>query len=222
MRILLVEDSLSLSEALCNVFKRENYEVEAVYDGEAGLEYGSTGVFDVIVLDVLMPKMNGMEVLAELRRRKVGTPIIMLTALSQESDKISGLDAGADDYLPKPFSTPELLARIRALTRRHGDVVVDNILTYKDVVLNMASYTLSYKDKSVKLSKKEFALMRIFMENPTAVAEKDNLIAKAWGLDPVFESNSLEAFMSFLRKKLEFLDSPFGINSVRGVGYQLG
>ncbi len=222
MRILLVEDSLSLSEALVNVFKRENYEVEAVYDGETGLEYGSSGIFDVIVLDVLMPKMNGIEVLKELRKRKIATPIIMLTALSQESDKVAGLDAGADDYLPKPFSTPELLARIRALTRRHGDIVVDNMLTYKDVILNTASYTLSYKDKSVKLSKKEYALMRIFMENPAAVAEKDNLIAKAWGLDPAFESNSLEAFMSFLRKKLEFLGSPFGINSVRGVGYQLG
>lgn len=221
MRILLVEDSLSLSDALCNVFRREHYEVEAVYDGESGLEYGSTGAFDVIVLDVLMPKKNGMEVLAELRKRKVTTPIIMLTALSQESDKVAGLDAGADDYLPKPFSTPELLARIRALTRRHGDITLDNRISYRDVILNTASYTLSYKDKSVKLSKKEFALMKIFMENPAAVAEKDSLIAKAWGLDPVFESNSLEAFMSFLRKKLEFLEAPFGITSVRGVGYKL-
>lgn len=222
MRILLVEDSVSLCEVLTTVLEKENYTVECAYDGEQGLSMAKTNIFDLIILDVMMPKKNGFEVLAELRQSKISTPIIMLTALAQESNKVHGLDMGADDYLSKPFSTPELLARIRAILRRRGEVTTENTLTYQGVVLNLSSYQLLHGTKSVKLSQKECDIMRYFLEKPRYVAEKEALINKVWGFDNTFESNSLEVFISFLRKKLAFIDAPFVINSIRGVGYQLG
>ncbi|MDY4593388.1 MAG: response regulator transcription factor [Eubacteriales bacterium] len=222
MRILLVEDSISLCEVLSEVLQKEKYEVQCAYDGEEGLNLAVSDIFDLIILDVMMPKKNGFEVLKELRAKKISTPVIMLTALSQESNKVQGLDLGADDYLSKPFSTSELLARIRAILRRRGDVTVENTLSYQGVVLNLSSYQLIRGTKSVKLSQKECDIMRYFMERPRYVAEKEALINKVWGFDNTFESNSLEVFISFLRKKLSFIDAPFVINSIRGVGYQLG
>lgn len=222
MRILLVEDSISLCEVLTEVLQKEKYEVQCAYDGEEGLSLAVSDIFDLIILDVMMPKKNGFDVLKELRAKKISTPVIMLTALSQESNKVQGLDLGADDYLSKPFSTSELLARIRAILRRRGDVTVENTLTYQGVVLNLSSYQLIRGTKSVKLSQKECDIMRYFMERPRYVAEKEALINKVWGFDNTFESNSLEVFISFLRKKLSFIDAPFVINSIRGVGYQLG
>ena len=146
----------------------------------------------------------------------------MLTALSQELNKVQGLDMGADDYLAKPFSTPELLARIRAvLRRRGGDLSTDNTLTYGNAILNTSAYTLSYGDKSVKLSNKECEILRYMFERPKQVAEKEALISKVWGLDNEFESNSLEVFISFLRKKITYIEADFNIQSIRGVGYQL-
>lgn len=221
MRILLVEDSVSLTEALESVLKREKYSVQIAHDGEEGLAYAETGVYDVIVLDVMMPKMNGIEVLKTLRAKKVHTPVLMLTALSQDSDKIEGLDSGADDYLTKPFSMPELLARVRALTRRKGEIISGNVLTHLDVRLNLSTYALSYMDKSVKLSRKECEIMRLFFEQPTFVAQREQLINKVWGFESDIESNNLEVFVSFLRKKLVYLDAPFTISPVRGVGYRL-
>lgn len=222
MRILLVEDSISLCEVLTEVLQKEKYEVQCAYDGEEGLSLAVSNIFDLIILDVMMPKKNGFDVLKELRAKKISTPVIMLTALSQESNKVQGLDLGADDYLSKPFSTSELLARIRAILRRRGDITVENTLSYQGVVLNLSSYQLIRGTKSVKLSQKECDIMRYFMERPRYVAEKEALINKVWGFDNTFESNSLEVFISFLRKKLSFIDAPFVINSIRGVGYQLG
>ncbi|MDD7350832.1 MAG: response regulator transcription factor [Christensenellales bacterium] len=222
MRILLVEDSISLCEVLTEVLQKEKYEVQCAYDGEEGLSLAVSDIFDLIILDVMMPKKNGFDVLKELRAKKISTPVIMLTALSQESNKVQGLDLGADDYLSKPFSTSELLARIRAILRRRGDLTVENTLSYQGVVLNLSSYQLIRGTKSVKLSQKECDIMRYFMERPRYVAEKEALINKVWGFDNTFESNSLEVFISFLRKKLSFIDAPFVINSIRGVGYQLG
>ncbi|MGN0797155.1 MAG: response regulator transcription factor [Christensenellales bacterium] len=222
MRILLVEDSISLCEVLTEVLQKEKYEVQCAYDGEEGLNLAVSDIFDLIILDVMMPKKNGFDVLKELRAKKIYTPVIMLTALSQESNKVQGLDLGADDYLSKPFSTSELLARIRAILRRRGDVTIENTLSYQGVVLNLSSYQLIRGTKSVKLSQKECDIMRYFMEKPRYVAEKEALINKVWGFDNTFESNSLEVFISFLRKKLSFIDAPFVINSIRGVGYQLG
>lgn len=221
MRILIVEDSVSLTEALESVLKREKFTVDVAHDGEEGVAYAETGVYDVILMDVMMPVKSGVEATKELRAKKISTPIIMLTALSEESDKIVGLDCGADDYITKPFSMPELLARIRAVTRRKGDIIPEDGMSYGGVTLNMYTYMLSSGEKSVKLSKKEADIMRFFFEKPAFVAQRDQLISKVWGFDSEFESNNLEVFVSFLRKKLRFLDAKFTILPVRGVGYRL-
>ncbi len=221
MRVLLVEDSVSLTDALESVLKREKFTVEIAHDGEEGVAYAETGVYDVILMDVMMPVKSGIEATRELRAKKINTPIIMLTALSEESDKIAGLDCGADDYITKPFSMSELLARIRAVTRRKGDIIPDDGLSYGGVTLNLYTYMLSSGEKSIKLSKKEAEIIRFFFEKPSFVAQRDQLISKVWGFDSEFESNNLEVFISFLRKKLRFLDAKFTIVPVRGVGYRL-
>ncbi|MCI5820059.1 MAG: response regulator transcription factor [Acidaminococcus sp.] len=220
MRVLLIEDSPSLSDALVAVLKKEKYEVENVYDGKSGYEYALSGIFDVILLDVMLPQMNGFEVLKKLRQNEISTPVIMLTALTDEANKVQGLDYGADDYIAKPFSIPELLARIRALTRRKSDAYL-GVLDHNGVKLDVNTYELSYETKSVKLSLKEFEIMKYLYERDGKIADKENLIAKVWGFDSEFESNTVEVFISFLRKKLNFLNAPFTISAIRGVGYQL-
>ena len=220
MRILLIEDSQSLSDALVAVLKKEKYEVENVYDGKSGYEYAMSGIFDVILLDVMLPQMNGFEVLKKLRQNNITTSIIMLTALTDEANKVQGLDYGADDYIAKPFSIPELLARIRALTRRKADAYL-GVLEHMGVKLDVNTYELSYNSKSVKLSLKEFEIMKFLYERDGKIADKENLIAKVWGFDSEFESNTVEVFISFLRKKLNFSNAPFTISAIRGVGYQL-
>ena len=221
MRVLIVEDSVSLTDALESVLKREKFTVEVAHDGEEGVAYAETGVYDVILMDVMMPVKSGIEATRELRAKKVNTPIIMLTALSEESDKIAGLDCGADDYITKPFSMSELLARIRAVTRRKGDIIPEDGLSYGGVTLNLYTYMLSSGEKQIKLSKKEAEIVRYFFEKPSFVAQRDQLISKVWGFDSELESNNLEVFISFLRKKLRFLDARFTIVPVRGVGYRL-
>lgn len=221
MRILLVEDEKELSRALAKMLMKEGYDVDTVYDGADGLSFSLSGLYDLIILDVIMPRMNGFEVLAELRRKKVETPILMLTALSDEKDKVAGLDRGADDYVSKPFSFDELSARIRALLRRRGKLVTDNKLTYSNAFLDLGSFTLSTPKGSIGLTSKEFEILRYLFEYPNFVASKDDLILKAWGLDSDFESNNLEVYISFIRKKLIHLDAEFSIEAVRGVGYKL-
>lgn len=221
MRVLIVEDSVSLTDALSAVLKREKYTVEVAGDGEEGVSYAETGVYDVILMDVMMPRMNGIDAVREIRRKKISTPIIMLTALGEESDKVRGLDCGADDYLTKPFSMPELLARIRAVTRRKGEVIPESGLAYDGVTLNLSTFMLTNGDKQVKLSKKEAEIMKYFFEQPSFVAQREQLINKVWGFDSEFESNNLEVFVSFLRKKLNYLGANFTIAPVRGVGYRL-
>ena len=168
-----------------------------------------------------MPKKNGFEVLTEIRRRGLETPVLMLTALGDEKDKVAGLDKGADDYLAKPFSYGELSARIRALLRRRGKLVADNRLVYSNTTLDLSAYTLSTAEKSISLTSKEFELLRYLFEYPNFVATKDDLILKAWGLDSDFESNNLEVYISFIRKKLGHVGADFSIEAVRGVGYRL-
>ncbi|HPG92254.1 MAG TPA: response regulator transcription factor [Clostridia bacterium] len=221
MRVLLVEDEKKLSEALTDILKKNGYAVDAVFDGEDGYDYAFTNIYDVIILDVLLPSLNGFEVLTKLRKKKITTPILMLTALSEEFDKVNGLDKGADDYLAKPFSVPELLARLRALTRRRGELVTDNILTVGNVSLNLSTYSLQTEKNEVKLSGKEFEIARYFFERPNFVSTKDDIISKVWGLDGEFISNNLEAYISFLRKKLFFVGADIAIEAVRGVGYKI-
>ena len=178
-------------------------------------------MYDIVLLYVMMPKLNGVEVLAKMRSRKIEMPVIMLTALTDEKDKIEGLDKGADDYVSKPFSFNELSARIRAVLRRRGKLLCDNKLEYQNASLDLTTFTLSTQKGSINLTGKEFELLRYLFEYPNFVATKENLILKAWGLNSEFESNNLEVYMSFLRKKLTHLDASFTIESVRGVGYRL-
>lgn len=221
MNILLVEDEINLSEALTHILKKEKYSVDAVYDGESGLNSGLTNRYDVILLDVMLPKMNGYEVLKKLREEKIATPVLMLTARGQVSDKIRGLDLGADDYLAKPFSTAELLARIRALIRRKTETINESIMSYGDLELNVSSYELICGEKKIKVSLKESDILQYFLSRPNFVVSKDELIIKLWGYDAEVEYNNIEVYISFLRNKLRFLNSKVVISTVRGAGYKL-
>lgn len=221
MRILLIEDEKELARALAKMLAKDGYDVDSVHDGADGLSFAASGMYDIILLDVIMPKMNGFEVLSEIRKRKLDTPVIMLTALADESNKIQGLDNGADDYVSKPFSFPELSARIRAVLRRRGKLVSDNKLEYGEASLDLTTYELSTPSGRISLTAKEFELLRFMFEYPKFVASKEDLILKAWGFNSEFESNNLEVYMSFLRKKLTHLNASFTIEAVRGVGYKL-
>ena len=222
MKILLIEDEVQLSDALVDILKKEKYQVTPIYDGEEGLYYAISNSYDLIILDVILPHRNGFSILEEIRKAKVGTPVLMLTALTQESDKIKGFDLGADDYLPKPFSMAELLARIKALLRRKGEYISDNTISLGNLTLHLKSYELSTPYNSIKVSAKECELLRFLLSNPKFIATRDDLINKVWGFDTEIESNSIEVYMSFLRKKLVFLKSNVSIVTVRGVGYKLG
>lgn len=220
MRILIVEDEIRLAEALGQIMTEQKYAVDIVYDGADGLDYGASGLYDVVVLDVMLPKRDGFSVVRELRAQKIATPVLLLTARDEISDRVTGLDCGADDYLTKPFSTEELLARIRALSRRQGDVVLEK-LEYADVVLNLSSRELQRGTKSVRLGFKEFEVLRLLMASPGMVTPKETLITKVWGLESDAEDNNVEAYISFLRKKLGFLGSQVTVGTVRKVGYRL-
>lgn len=221
MNLLLVEDEIQLSDALSQILTNNNYNVEAVFDGEDGLNYGLTGIYDVIILDIMLPKLNGIDVLKNLRQNKISTPIILLTAKNSIEDKIIGLDSGADDYLPKPFSPEELLARLRAITRRNGNFINENILEYQDIILNLSSYEISCKDNSIILTSKEFDIIKYFIQRPKIIVNKDDLISKIWGFDSDVEYNNVEVYISFLRKKLAYINSSVKITTIRKVGYRL-
>lgn len=221
MRLLLVEDEKQLSEALQQILIRNKYSVDAVYNGDEGLDYSLTGVYDVIILDIMLPKLNGLEILKMIRRRKISTPVILLTAKDSVEDKILGLDSGADDYLPKPFSPDELLARLRALTRRNGDFINENILEFSDIRLNLSTYDIEVNDNSITLTQKEFEILKYFMQRPKLVVSKDDLITKLWGFDSNVEHNNIEVYISFLRKKLAYVESNVKITTIRRVGYRL-
>ncbi len=221
MNLLLVEDEIQLSDALSQILIKNNYNVDAVFDGEDGLNYGLTDIYDVIVLDIMLPKLNGINVLKKLRQNKISTPIILLTAKNSIEDKIVGLDSGADDYLPKPFSPEELLARLRAITRRNGNFINENILEYQDIILNLSSYEISCKDNSIILTSKEFDIIKYFIQRPKIIVNKDDLISKIWGFDSDVEYNNVEVYISFLRKKLAYINSSVKITTIRKVGYRL-
>lgn len=220
MQILVIEDEKRLAEALQQILSEKKYRVDLAFDGRDGFDYAVSGIYDVIILDVMLPKMNGLEVAAALRKEKIDTPILMLTAKDQIADKVSGLDAGADDYMTKPFSPEELTARIRALTRRQGEVILDEI-TFGSVKLSLSSCDLSRGEKSVHLNFKEFEIMKILMSNPSSVTTKDDLIVKVWGYDSNAVDNNVEVYVSFLRKKLDFIEADIEIVSLRKIGYRL-
>jgi len=220
MHVLIVEDEKRLADALQHILKQNGYEADAVYDGKTGLEWASSDFYDVIILDVMLPKMNGFDVVAQLRRAHVATPVLLLTAKSEVEDKICGLDSGADDYMTKPFNTSELLAHLRALTRRQGEVVFEE-LTFGDLKLLLQSFDLEANGKRIHLSFKEFNLLRVLMSNPGQTISKEQLISKVWGIESSAEDNNVEAYISFVRKKLSFLESKVKVETLRKAGYRL-
>ena len=220
MKILVVEDEKRLAEALCQILTEEKYMVETIANGAEGLHYAASGNYDAIILDVMLPLMNGYEIVKKLRESKISTPVLMLTAKDEIYDKVHGLDCGADDYMTKPFSPEELLARLRALLRRQGEVILDEI-TFSDLTLNISTNTLHCGAKSVHLGFKEFEILRILMTYPNMITPKEDLISKVWGAESNAEDNNVEAYISFLRKKFFFLRSKVGIQTIRKVGYRL-
>lgn len=220
MRILIVEDEVRLAEALGQIMGEQRYLTDLTHNGPDGLAYGLTGQYDVIVLDVMLPGMDGLEVARRLREARISTPILMLTARDEVPDKVSGLDHGADDYMTKPFASEELLARVRALARRQGEVQTE-VLSYADLTLNLSTRCLQCKGREVRLGFKEFEVLRILIAYPKMVVPKEDIILKVWGAESDAEDNNVEVYVSFLRKKLQFLVSSVTIRTVRKVGYFL-
>lgn len=221
MRILIVEDELHLAEALTQILKKHHYSVDAVHDGRTGLDYALSGIYDLLPLDIMMPEMDGVSVLKTLRKKGISTPVILLTAKGEVTDMVSGLDQGADDYIAKPFSSEILLARIRAVLRRKGEIMPDDALTFGDMELNTSTLKLTVSGKDIKLNLKESELLELLILRKQAVTSKEQIIEKLWGFDSEAEHNNVEVYISFLRKKLNFLNSAVRISTIRNVGYVL-
>lgn len=220
MRILIVEDEIHLAEALRQIMLEQKYKADIVYDGEDGFEYAMSNAYDAIILDIMLPGQNGFEAVRKLRAEKNNVPILLLTAKDEVSDKVKGLDCGADDYMTKPFSPEELLARIRAMMRRQGDVVFDEV-KFANLSLNISMRTLNCGEKSMHLAYKEFEIFRLLISKPKVIVPKEDIIIKVWGADAEVDDNNVEAYISFLRKKLNFLGSEAKIKTIRKVGYRL-
>ena len=221
MRVLIVEDEVRLASTLQDLLELNGYTADVCHDGEAGLDNALSAIYDVILLDVMLPKLDGFTVLRRLRAEGNATPVLMLTARSELSDRVEGLDCGADYYLTKPFEPKELLACIRALTRRQPELRNTDVLEYGDLKLIKNSFTLSCGDRSLRLSRKEFDMMALLMLNRELVITKENLLLKIWGYESDAEDNNVEVYVSFLRKKLEHLHSTVKIKTIRMVGYCL-
>ena len=219
MKILVIEDEKLLADSLQKLLESKGFEVEAVYDGETGEEYAELGVYDLLILDVMMPKMDGYEVARKVRAKRCATPILMLTAKSGLEDRIEGLNAGADYYLTKPFDTRELLACINALLRRQGDQVDE--LRFGNTALDLASGMLVCGAERVRLSAKEFDIMRFLLQSKGNNLSKEVLLARVWGFDSDAVENHVEVYVGFLRKKLASIGSNVRIEAVRRLGYHL-
>lgn len=219
MRLLLAEDEHSLSRALVKILEKNNYTAEAVYNGEDALAYLETGEYDAAILDIMMPKMDGITVLQKLRAQGNFIPVLILTAKSEIDEKVLGLDSGANDYLTKPFDTRELLARIRAMTRNQNTVA--SKLTFGNITLDLATFELSSPSSSFRLANKEFQMMEIFMSNPQSLFSTERLMEKIWGYDSEAEINVVWVYISYLRKKLSALHANIQIKAARNAGYSL-
>ncbi|MDF2819853.1 MAG: DNA-binding response regulator [Clostridiales bacterium] len=220
MRILLAEDEKELSNALVAILKHNNYSVDAVLNGADALDYGLSGNYDVIILDIMMPKMNGLQVLEKLREKGIHTPILMLTAKSEIEDRVIGLNMGADDYLSKPFAMGELVARIRAMSRRKSEFT-PNLIKAGNISLNKENYELSNMDTSLRLGNKEFQMLEMLMTNPKRLISTEQFMERIWGYDAETEINVVWVYISYLRKKLATLDANVKIKAMRGLGYVL-
>jgi DNA-binding response OmpR family regulator len=220
LRILIVEDEKEIADGLSAVLIKEGYQVDMAYDGLNGLDCLLSNIYDLALLDVMLPKINGIDLLKNARREGISIPVILLTAKSQVEDKILGLDTGADDYMTKPFDVKELLARIRARTRITKNPEADQ-LSFGNIRLNQAAQKLETDMNSVKLANKEYQLLEYLLHNPCQILPKDMLIAKVWGFEDDSEYNNLEVYISFLRKKLRFVKANVEIKTTKSVGYSL-
>lgn len=220
MRILIVEDEKEIADGVQKILQKEGYETDTVYDGLNGLDYILSNVYDLILLDIMLPKINGVDVLKNARAEGITTPIILLTARFQPEDKINGLDSGADDYLTKPFDAGELLARIRARTRKTNTVSGDKTEAF-DIWLENSTFKLHCKEKSIKLAKKEYLLLEYLILNKGQILERDSIITKIWGYNDTSEYNNLDVYISFLRKKLNYVGAMTCIVTTKGIGYSL-
>lgn len=218
MRLLLAEDEEDLSKALVAVLKHNNYSVDAVFDGEDALSYIEAGNYDGVILDIMMPKLDGLSVLRKVRAKGNSIPVLLLTAKSEIDDKVEGLDTGADDYLTKPFSMKELLARIRAMTRRQGDAT-DSVLKYGNISLDRATFLLTCGKKEIRLSNKEYQMLEMLLANPGQVISTEQFMDKIWGFDSEAELNVVWVNISYLRKKLASIGAAVSIKAIRGLGY---
>ena len=222
LRLLVIEDENALSDVIKAAFIDEKFEVDLAEDGETGYLLGSSGIYDAVILDGMLPKMDGYDVLNRWRREEMHTPVLMLTARSELEDKLKGLGLGADDYLTKPFDMEELVARIRVITRRQGAVRIDS-LEFGDLRLNLDSGMIQNKenDDEVRLGKKEFQLLELFMRNQGQTLRREQIAEKLWGYDCESEYNNVEVYISFTRRKLKYIGSTVSIKAVRGIGYRL-
>ena len=219
MKILVIEDEKLLADSIKSMLERKGFQVECVYDGESGKEYAELGIYDLLILDVMMPKMDGFEVARQVRRARCNTPILMLTARSDVADRIAGLNAGADYYLTKPFDSGELLASINALLRRQGGQV--NEMVFGNTVLDLSTGTLLCSGKSVRLSAKEFDVMRLLLRSGKRNLSKAAILSHIWGLESNAVENHVEVYVAILRKRLASIGSDVKIVSIRGMGYHL-
>lgn len=220
MRLLLCEDEKELSDALVTILKHHNYSVDAVYDGQEALDYLETTQYDGVILDIMMPKVDGITVLKTLRNNNSSVPVLMLTAKSEIDDRVLGLDYGADDYVTKPFATKELLARIRSMTRRRN-TIIESELTLGNISLNCTTFELSSPKGTFRLANKEFQLMELFLANPKQIIPTERLLEKVWGYDTDTELNTVWVYISYLRKKLNALDATVQLKASRNLGYCL-
>ena len=220
MQVLIVEDEKRLAQALRQILTEQKYMVDVVHDGNDALDYGLSGIYDIIILDIMIPYKDGFQVAYELRKNKIETPILMLTAKDTVPDKVSGLNSGADDYMTKPFAPEELLARVKALTRRRGEVMLDET-GFGDFNFNASTCELSKGSKSVHLNYKEAEILKLLIANRDTIISKEDIITKVWGYDSDAGSNNVEAYISFLRRKFNFINSSTEIKSIKKMGYRL-
>ena len=223
MKILIIEDEYNLADAISSMLKSKKYSVEIKTDGEEGLDEALTDIYDLIILDVMLPHKNGFEILKELREEKINSKIIMLTAKNTIDDKMIGFNSGADDYLTKPFHMEELIARVNVQLRKNSNNTSIDTIELGDIILNIKSMELSNKDgiHKVKIIGKEFQLLEFLMNNPNQVIEKEQLFIKIWGYETESDINTLEAYISFIRKKLKLIKSKINLKAIRNMGYIL-
>ena len=221
MRILLVEDEEYMAQAVAQVLEKNNYTVDLAHDGEYGLDCALSGVYDIVILDIMLPGRSGLDILKTLRQKRIAVPVLLLTAKSETEDKVTGLDLGADDYLTKPFEMQEMLARLRALARRKQEISVQSGCAFGDILLNPYMLSLFCGNQSFKLTLKESQLLEMLIDARGGVVSKGRIIEKVWGFDSDAEDRHVEVYISFLRKKLKALGADTSIETVRGMGYTL-